>query len=102
MVKLYCHLLGLGVLSIPISRVPSPKPQSQSQLLDNSCGRCTVDSTTRILALDAGVLQPLLEHIAWLLVHVLPDLLGNLVGIVTGGGHPHCAGLVVHMVQLVA
>ena len=29
----YCHLLGLGVLSIPTSQVPSPKSQSQS--LDN-------------------------------------------------------------------
>ena len=46
--RLYCHLLGLGVLSIPIFHIPSPRsrsqvpnprsqvpsPKSQSQLLD--------------------------------------------------------------------
>ena len=58
------------------------------------------------MAFDAGVLQieePLLEHGAGLLVHVLPDLVGELVGVLTGGGHPHCAGpVVVHVGQLVA
>ena len=38
-VRFYCHLLGLGVLSILYSlfysQVPGPSPKSQSQSLDN-------------------------------------------------------------------
>ena len=31
--RLYCHLLGLGVLFIPISHIPSPRSQVPSSLL---------------------------------------------------------------------
>ena len=59
----------------------------------------------RLLALDASsqIEESLLEHGAGLLVHVLSHLVCELVGVLTGGRHPHSPRpVVVHVGQFVA
>ena len=69
--RLYCHLLGLGVLSIPIPRSQVPSPKSQSQSLDNYSiqSKLTLDCI-QVLGEEFGVeglgFDPVFEFSEWL------------------------------------
>ena len=63
----YCHHLGLGVLSIPKSQVPSPKsqvpsPKSQSQSLDNFLKAGQTSGFVTIIRDGDYIMPPLSLH----------------------------------------